>query len=48
MERWLTLSIIDGWLTVNFKLKILPEHGKMIDPPLSLDQNLTENLKLKI
>ena len=41
-------SITDGWLTVNFKFKIYPGHGKMIDPSIVTDQNVTENFKLKM
>ena len=47
MERWLTPSITDGWVTVNFKLKILPEHEKMIDPPLPLTRMSLKILNLR-
>ena len=32
MERWLTPCITDQNLTENFKFKLQPGHGKMIDP----------------
>ena len=32
MERWLTPCITDQNLTENFKFKLQPGHGMMIDP----------------
>ena len=43
-----THIVVDQNLTENFKLKIYPGQGKMIEAPISLtivtDQNLTEIL----
>ena len=46
MERWLTPpNIADHNLTENFKFKIYPGHGKMIDPfppPISPEILITQ------